>query len=146
MIFSNSCQYAIKSHRKMKQILTVSIVLFMVSCSQKPKENPDKESNIMLQEPSEIAQNNSAKDDKNGGLLLIEGADCLGCHKIDTKLVGPSYQEIADKYTEADLDKLATKIIEGGKGVWGEIPMTPHSGMSKENAQKMVKYILTLKK
>jgi len=50
------------------------------------------------------------------------------------------------KYTEADLDKLATKIIEGGKGVWGEIPMTPHSGMSKENAQKMVKYILTLKK
>ncbi len=55
MIFSNSCQYAIKSHRKMKQILTVSIVLFMVSCSQKPKENPDKESNIMLQEPSEIA-------------------------------------------------------------------------------------------
>jgi cytochrome c len=61
-------------------------------------------------------------------------------------LVGPSYQEIADKYTEADLDKLATKIIEGGKGVWGEIPMTPHSGMSKENAQKMVKYILTLKK
>ncbi len=130
----------------MKQILTVSIVLFMVSCSQKPKENPDKESNIMLPEPSEIAQNNSAKDDKNEGLLLIEGADCLGCHKIDAKLVGPSYQEIADKYTEADLDKLATKIIEGGKGVWGEIPMTPHSGMSKENAQKMVKYILTLKK
>ena len=82
MIFSNSCQYAIKSHRKMKQILTVSIVLFMVSCSQKPKENPDKESNIMLQEPSEIAQNNSAKDDKNEGLLLIEGADCLGCHKL----------------------------------------------------------------
>ena len=117
MIFSNSCQYAIKSHRKMKQILTVSIVLFMVSCSQKPKENPDKESNIMLQEPSEIAQNNSAKDDKNEGLLLIEGADCLGCHKIDTKLVGPSYQEIADKYTDADINQLSTKIIEGGKGV-----------------------------
>lgn len=130
----------------MKQILAVSILLFIVSCSQKPKEDPNKESNIMLPEPSEITQNNSVKDDKDEGLSLIEGADCLGCHKIDSKLVGPSYQEIANKYTEADLDLLATKIIEGGKGVWGEIPMTPHSGMSKENAQKMVKYILTLKK
>ena len=121
-------------------------MILAFSCTEKPKEDSKKESNIMLPEPSEIAQNNSAKDDKNEGLALIEGADCLGCHKIDAKLVGPSYQEIADKYTEADLDKLATKIIEGGKGVWGEIPMTPHSGMSKENAQKMVKYILTLKK
>jgi cytochrome c len=55
----------------------------------------------MLPEPSEIAQNNSAKDDKNEGLTLIEGADCLGCHKMDSKLVGPSYQEVANKYTEA---------------------------------------------
>ena len=130
----------------MKQILAVSIVLIMVSCSQKPKEDPNKESNIMLPEPSEIALDAKEVGGKDEGLVLIEGADCLGCHKIDAKLVGPSYQEIADKYTEADLDKLATKIIEGGKGVWGEIPMMPHSGMSKENAQKMVKYILTLKK
>ena len=130
----------------MKKIISLSILILAISCTEKPKEDSKKESNIMLPEPSEIAQNNSAKDDKNEGLVLIEGADCLGCHKIDAKLVGPSYQEIADKYTEADLDKLATKIIEGGKGVWGEIPMTPHSGMSKENAQKMVKYILTLKK
>ena len=130
----------------MKQIISLSILILAISCSEKPQENSKKESNIMLPEPSEIAQSDSAKDDKNEGLVLIEGADCLGCHKMDSKLVGPSYQEIADKYTEADLDKLATKIIEGGKGGWGEIPMTPHSGMSKENAQKMVKYILTLKK
>ena len=130
----------------MKQIISLSILILAISCSEKPQENSKKESNIMLPEPSEIAQSDSAKDDKNEGLVLIEGADCLGCHKMDSKLVGPSYQEIADKYTEADLDKLATKIIEGGKGVWREIPMTPHSGMSKENAQKMVKYILTLKK
>ncbi len=130
----------------MKQIISLSILILAISCSEKPQENSKKESNIMLPEPSEIAQSDSAKDDKNEGLVLIEGADCLGCHKMDSKLVGPSYQEVANKYTEADVDQLATKIIDGGKGVWGEIPMTPHSGMSKENAQKMVKYILTLKK
>lgn len=118
----------------------------MVSCSQNPKEDPKKESNIMLPEPSEVTTSNIDKDPNKEGLALIEGADCLGCHKIDSKLVGPSYQEIANKYTDSDVDKLATKIIEGGKGVWGEIPMSPHAGMSKENAQKMVKYILTLKK
>ena len=53
---------------------------------------------------------------------------------------------MADKYTDSDMDLLATKIIEGGKGAWGEIPMTPHAGMSRENAKKMVAYILTLKK
>ena len=130
----------------MKKIISLSILILAFSCTEKPKEDSKKESNIMLPEPSEIAQNNSAKDDKNEALTLIEGADCLGCHKMDSKLVGPSYQEVANKYTEADVDQLATKIIDGGKGVWGEIPMTPHSGMSKENAQKMVKYILTLKK
>lgn len=121
-------------------------MILAFSCTEKPKEDSKKESNIMLPEPSEIALDAKEVGGEDEGLVLIEGADCLGCHKIDAKLVGPSYQEIADKYTEADLDKLATKIIEGGKGVWGEIPMTPHSGMSKENAQKMVKYILTLKK
>ena len=88
----------------------------------------------------------SAAAGKHEGLALIEGMDCLTCHKTDARLVGPSYQEIADKYTDADIEMLATKIIEGGKGNWGEIPMTPHAGMSKENAKKMVEYILTLKK
>lgn len=129
----------------MKQILALSILILATACSEKPNEISKKESNIMLPEPSEVAANNPETANKHEGLVLIEGADCLGCHKIDSKLVGPSYQEVANKYTEADVDKLATKIIEGGKGVWGEIPMTPHSGMSKENAQKMVKYIITLK-
>jgi hypothetical protein len=52
----------------------------------------------------------------------------------------------AAKYTEADIDILADKIINGGSGVWGEVPMSAHAGMDKENAKKMVKYILTLKK
>ena len=119
-------------------------LIAIVACSKK-ETNPNIETNVMLEEPVAKVVDSAAAG-KNEGLALIEGADCLTCHKMDVRVVGPSYQEVADKYTEGDLDMLATKIIEGGKGNWGEIPMTPHAGMSKENAKKMVEYILTLKK
>lgn len=129
----------------MKSILISALFLVvMIGCDN---EKPDSgiESNIMLEEPS--LKNASAADKVDEGLALIEGADCLTCHKMDEKLVGPSYKEVAMKYenNEANLDKLAEKIVTGGKGNWGEIPMSPHVGMSQENAKKMVKYILTLK-
>lgn len=127
----------------MNKYVAIIALLAIVSCSK--NVDADKESNVMLEEPTAKVMDSAAAG-KHEGLALIEGADCLTCHKVDAKLVGPSYQEVADKYTEADVDKLATKIIEGGKGVWGEIPMTPHAGMSPDNAKKMVEYILTLKK
>ena len=127
----------------MNKYVAICAILAIVSCSK--TVDTGKESNIMLEEPT-VKVMDSAAAGKHEGLALIEGADCLTCHKVDAKLVGPSYQEVADKYTAADVNHLATKIIDGGKGVWGEIPMTPHAGMSKENAKKMVEYILTLKK
>ena len=130
----------------MKKILISAVfgTLFLVSCSK--KEEPVKESNVMLPEPTEQTAATAAATPEEEGKALIAGSDCLTCHKEDAKLVGPSYQEIAAKYTEADIDMLADKIINGGSGVWGEIPMSAHAGMDKENAKKMVKYILTLKK
>lgn len=128
----------------MKKYLVICGLIAVVSCSKK-ESNPNMDSNVMLEEPVAKVVD-SAATGKNEGLALIEGGDCLTCHKVDTRVVGPSYQEVADKYTEADIEMLATKIIEGGKGNWGEIPMTPHAGMSKDNAKKMVEYILTLKK
>lgn len=141
----------------MKRLFLAALMLslFQISCSKKeeaPKEKPQIADNTTYEpdafptvkpaNPDEPA----ATDDISVGKSLVEGADCLACHKIDAKLVGPSYQDVAAKYTDADIDHLAQKIIDGGKGVWGDIPMTPHAGMSKENAQKMVKYILSLKK
>lgn len=120
------------------------IAAVVVACNKK-EANPNMDSNVMLEEPV-VKVVDSAAAGKHEGLALIEGADCLTCHKDDVRVVGPSYQEVADKYTDGDLDMLADKIIEGGKGNWGEIPMTPHAGMSKENAKKMVEYIMTLKK
>src|SRR5690606_213121 len=128
----------------MNKYFAIGILMMAFSCG-KDTIDSGKESDVMMEEPN-IAVVDSAAAGKHEGLALIEGADCLTCHKVDARIVGPSYQEVADKYTEADIDMLATKIIEGGKGNWGEIPMTPHAGMSQENAKKMVAYILTLKK
>lgn len=127
----------------MKKILVICSLIAIASCNKK-EVDPNIESNIMLEEP--VAKEGNSAAGKDEGLVLIEGSDCLTCHKMDTKLVGPSYQEVADKYTEGDLDMLADKIVNGGKGNWGEVPMSAHAGMSKENAKKMVAYILTLKK
>lgn len=81
------------------------------------------------------------------GKELIAKADCLACHKLQDKLVGPAYADVATKYSysRSTVQNLASKIISGGSGVWGQVPMTPHPGITAENAEKMVTYILTLK-
>ena len=82
------------------------------------------------------------------GAKLIAANDCLTCHKIDTKVIGPAYKDVAAKYpaTEANIDTLANKVIRGGKGNWGDIPMAGHPALSVNDAKTMVKYILSLKK
>ena len=135
----------------MKRLLTTLMAAaVVVACSKKVEETyvaPGPETNVMLEEPSgkggeeAVAETPEAKGQK-----LVEGGDCMGCHKIDTKLVGPAFQDVAAKYTEADAEKLAKKIIDGGAGNWGEIPMTPHAGLSVANAKLMVAYVLSQKK
>lgn len=80
------------------------------------------------------------------GKQLMDLQDCKTCHKEDTKVIGPSFKEIAQKYpaTEANEDMLAGKIIKGGAGNWGEVAMLPHPGISQEDAKEMAKYILSL--
>lgn len=89
----------------------------------------------------------AAGADADKGLELIAQSDCLTCHKVEEKLVGPAYREVAKKYenTPANVDSLASKIIHGGAGNWGQVPMTPHPAISRDDAQLMVKYILSLK-
>lgn len=129
----------------MKKILLTALfgTLIAVSCGKKEEA---KESNVMKPEPSEQAAAAPAATPEEEGKALIAASDCLTCHKEDAKLIGPAYQDVAAKYTEADIDKLADKVVAGGQGVWGDVPMAAHAGMDKENAKKMVKYILSLKK
>ncbi len=83
----------------------------------------------------------------SAGAKLVAGSDCLGCHKEDMKLVGPAYKDVAAKYpaTDANIAMLANRIIKGGKGHWGEIPMSAHPALSLSDAKEMTKYILSLK-
>ncbi|MEB2781132.1 c-type cytochrome [Algoriphagus persicinus] len=82
------------------------------------------------------------------GLAKLKTSDCTSCHMVERKIVGPSYADVAAKYetTEANITLLAEKVINGGVGVWGEIPMPPHPTVSMEDAKDMVKYVLLLKK
>lgn len=78
---------------------------------------------------------------------LTKANGCLACHVVDGKLVGPSYKDVAAKYhhvkgAEALLMK---KVKMGGSGVWGQIPMIPHPGISDADLKTMVDWILTLK-
>ncbi|WP_276479398.1 c-type cytochrome [Paraflavitalea pollutisoli] len=86
--------------------------------------------------------------DNQKGLELIGSNDCTTCHKISEKNIGPAYTDVAAKYenTQANIDMLVDKVIKGGQGNWGAVPMTPHPTLSKEDATEMVKYILGLKK
>ena len=82
------------------------------------------------------------------GLELISKSDCLTCHKVEDRIIGPSYSEVAAKYSvdSATINMLAQKIIKGGAGNWGEVAMTPHPQLSENEAKGMVKYVLSLKK
>ena len=81
------------------------------------------------------------------GLELIGASDCMTCHSLDKKIIGPAYKDVANKYpnTEAVIDTLIVKIKKGGMGNWGNIPMTPHPDLPEADAKEMVKYIMSLK-
>ena len=101
--------------------------------------------NQEMQKLNEQTSSSAVSSPEDEGKILIESADCLACHQINEKMVGPSYKSVAQKYSEKDLDNLADKIINGGSGVWGDVPMAAHPNLSKDDAKKMVKYILSQK-
>jgi len=77
---------------------------------------------------------------------LAKAKGCMNCHKIDAKLVGPAYKDVAAKYKgdKAAPAKLAAKVKAGGKGAWGEIPMPPNN-VTDDEAKKLVAWVLSQK-
>ena len=126
----------------------VLAVIFTACQSNKSTENVVAESSsneIKPQLSVDAATETSTL--KSNAELLMEKSDCYTCHSIDTKLIGPSFDEISKKYEHQNntIEKLVDKIINGGSGVWGEVPMQAHSQMSKEDATEMVNFILSIK-
>jgi cytochrome c len=86
------------------------------------------------------------------GLELIGASDCTTCHRLHKTdpgaNIGPYYSQVAAKYAPAadtTVDRLVHKIISGGNGVWGTVPMTPHPALTPADVKIMVTYILSLK-
>lgn len=115
-----------------------------VSASNKQSE---VDTNIMNIGTTPTAETATTQNFANGE-KLISLSDCFACHKVDDKFVGPAYKEVARKYefNDKNVNYLAEKIIKGGSGVWGQVPMTPHPDIKQEDAKEMARYILSLNK
>jgi cytochrome c len=80
-------------------------------------------------------------------LALATAKNCMACHAIDKKVVGPAYKDVAAKYAgqKDAADKLAQKIMKGGSGVWGPVPMPANTQVNEAEAKKLAAWVLTLK-
>ena len=78
---------------------------------------------------------------------LATAKNCMACHAMDKKVVGPAYKDVAAKYAKQKdaVDMLALKIIKGGSGVWGPVPMPANAQVNPADAKKLATWILTLK-
>jgi cytochrome c len=78
---------------------------------------------------------------------LAQKKNCMACHAVDKKLVGPAYKEVAAKYAgqKDAVDKLAAKVVKGGSGVWGQVPMPANPQVTDAEAKQLVQWIMTLK-
>jgi cytochrome c len=78
---------------------------------------------------------------------LAKAKNCLACHAVDKKIVGPAYKDVAAKYAgqKDAVDKLSQKVIKGGVGTWGQIPMPANAQVNEAEAKQLVQWILTLK-
>jgi cytochrome c len=129
-----------------KVLVTMVAVVALIACGGN-KDKSAKTDNTN-ETANSSANSLSSNPDYTKGLALIGKSDCLTCHKANEKNIGPAYKDVAEKYenTEDNVKMLAGKIIKGGSGVWGNIPMTPHPTISQEDAEAMVKYVFLLKK
>lgn len=127
-----------------KYLVAIVLMVFIGACSSNTSDNKSEAPATAAAPANDL----SANPDYQKGVALIAKSDCLTCHKTDSKLIGPAYKDVAAKYenTDANVTMLAAKIMKGGTGVWGQIPMTPHATLSEADAKALAKYVLLLRK
>jgi cytochrome c len=139
-----------KSLRVNFALLALAGLTFACGGGEKSAETSAEATASAEAAPVEVSLEDKYKDNPVyiKGLEKVKGSDCTGCHQVDRKLIGPAYADVAAKYenTEENVAMLAQKVVAGGVGVWGEIPMSAHVGLSEEDAKDMVRYILLLRK
>ncbi len=119
----------------------------LMSCGGKKEESKDGKTEDAYND-NDIAEPEKPtyEDLIKQGQALVDQSDCKTCHHPTNKIIGPSHTDVAKKYefTQANVTLLASKIMKGGSGVWGEVPMTAHPDLSQADADKMAMYVLSL--
>lgn len=136
-----------------KTFMILSALVVLAACGSggdKKESTPaDASKTEVKADEKPAAPDLSSNPDYQKGMAIVAKSEnlCLTCHKIDEKLVGPAYRDVANKYenTEANVKMLAKKVKEGGAGVWGEVQMPVNAVISAEDAEAAVKYILLLR-
>ena len=126
-------------------MLPLLLAGFLMSCGGGSEPKKEEEKPATEETPKDDLSSNP---DYQKGLALIGQSDCLTCHKVNEASTGPAYNLVAQKYAGAadtTITRLAKKIIDGGVGKWGTVPMAPHPAISQADAEQMVKYVLLLK-
>lgn len=133
-----------------KLVVILSCTLLVAACGNSGDTKTADTKDTTAAAGSTSAPATTASDK---GLELIGASDCTTCHRLQEassgSTIGPAYSQVAAKYSPAadtTIDRLVKKIISGGNGVWGTVPMTPHAGMKEADVREMVSYILSLKK
>lgn len=131
-----------------KLALVLSGALLMAACGNSGETKTAENKDTAASAPAAPAA--SATSDK--ALELIGASDCTTCHTLHKgtgSTIGPAYEDVAAKYSPAadsTINRLVKKVINGGSGVWGTTPMTPHPALKEDDVRTMVTYILSLKK
>jgi len=123
-----------------------AVSIGLASCGKKEEAKEEKTEEAYDDYETAAPEEASSEDLVAQGQVLVDASDCKTCHHATNKLVGPSHTDVAKKYefTKANVTLLAGKIKNGGSGVWGEIPMSPHADVSMGDAEKMAMYVLSL--
>ncbi len=142
----------------MKKYISVLLAAsILAACGNNGSSGNDSDTTTLSSDNTSTSDNGdlSNNPDYANGLALIGNSDCLTCHKVSEKLVGPSYQDVANKYAGMDtaITYLAHRVINGvgadDPHNWGSETnnaiMTPHAQVSEADAEQMVKYVLLLK-
>src|ERR1700743_599878 len=135
----------------MKTMLKFTVYTFTImvgiQCLATTKASAQTKKTVVHHTVAKATTHKATAADIAQGKALFTKSDCLTCHKLDVKLVGPAYYDVAKKYpaTDANYEMLANKVIAGGSGVWGQVAMAPHPNLTHADAKKIVEYILSLK-
>ena len=131
----------------MKKVFIMAATLVVLAACGGGEKKDEKASATSEQKAEGTTDDLSNNPVYQKAITIIANSDCRTCHLVDEKNIGPAWREVANKYAGMDtaVKYLAQKIIDGGSGVWGQVPMAPHSSMTQEDAETLAQYVLLLK-